>query len=455
VDVVLCQECRQRAATVHVTRIVNGRKSEVDLCEQCARDKGEFDLFVEPQLPLQTFLASLLQQAQAMSTPQAPARPTCSNCGLTYKEFAQTGKLGCSKCYEQFGERLEPVLKRIHGSLEHVGKVPKRTGGVFRVRQELRELRERMARAVQAEDFETAAKLGLAYENLRELNPRLVYTAVAGFPPGPYRDEPGFDALIQALGGLMAITGEEDQPVKVGVAIVDVLTAWAALSGTLAALLVRTRTGLGQAVEATLVECSAAALANVSQAHLLTRNEPTRLGTAHPHIVPYQAFPTRDGLLMVAVGTDAQYRALCTAVGRPDLVSDPRFAANPDRVKNRETLVGLLTEVFQTRPRAEWTAALKEAGVPAGPVNTLGELFGDPGLVGRLLVEVDHPTVGRYTSVGCPMSAAWPPNPLPPPRLGEHTDEILAEVLGYSAAQIQALRQEGVTAGSGSGASET
>ncbi|MEW6217267.1 MAG: CoA transferase [Candidatus Bipolaricaulota bacterium] len=272
---------------------------------------------------------------------------------------------------------------------------------------------------------ETAAKLGLAYENLRELNPRLVYTAVAGFPPGPYRDEPGFDALIQALGGLMAITGEEDRPVKVGVAIVDVLTAWAALSGTLAALLVRTRTGLGQAVEATLVECSAAALANVSQAHLLTRNEPTRLGTAHPHIVPYQAFPTADGLLMVAVGTDAQYRALCTAVGRPDLASDPRFAANPDRVKNRETLVGLLTEVFQTRPRAEWTAALKEAGVPAGPVNTLGELFGDPGLVGRLLVEVDHPTVGRYTSVGCPMSAAWPPNPLPPPRLGEHTDEVL------------------------------
>jgi len=271
---------------------------------------------------------------------------------------------------------------------------------------------------------ETAAKLGLAYESLQELNPRLVYTSVAGFPPGPYRDEPGFDALIQALGGLMAITGEGDHPVKVGVAIVDVLTAWAALSGTLAALLVRERTGEGQAVEATLLECSAAALANVSQAHLLTGNEPARLGTAHPHIVPYQAFPTADGLLMVAVGTDAQYRALCTVAGRPDLASDPRFAANPDRVKNREALVGSLTEAFQTRSRAEWTALLKEAGVPAGPVNTLGELFGDPGLVGRLLVEVQHPTVGRYTSVGCPMSAAWPPSPLPPPRLGEHTDEV-------------------------------
>jgi formyl-CoA transferase/CoA:oxalate CoA-transferase len=272
---------------------------------------------------------------------------------------------------------------------------------------------------------ETEAKLGLGYPELREVNPRLVYVAVAGFPPGPYRDEPGFDALIQALGGLMAITGAGDQPVKVGVAIVDVLTAWAALSGTLAALLTRTRTGLGQAVEATLVECSAAALANVSQAHLLTKEEFTRLGTAHPHIVPYQAFPTQDGLLMVAVGTDAQYRALASALGRPELATDPRFATNPDRVRNRELLVGVLTEAFRSRPRAAWTEALKEAGVPAGPVNTLGELFGDPGLVGRLLVEVDHPTVGRYTSVGCPMSAAWPPSPLPPPRLGEHTDEVL------------------------------
>ncbi len=278
---------------------------------------------------------------------------------------------------------------------------------------------------------ETAAKLGLGYERLQELNPHLVYTSVAGFPPGPYRDEPGFDALIQALGGLMAITGDGDRPVKVGVAIVDVLTAWAALAGTLAALLVRERTGEGGYVEATLVESSAAALANQSQAFLLTGEEPRRLATAHPHIVPYQAFPTADGLLMVAVGTDAQYRALCGALGRPDLATDPRFATNPDRVKHRETLIELLSEVFRARPRAEWTACLKEVGIPAGPVNTLGELFGDEGLVGRLLVEVDHPTVGRYTSVGCPMSAAWPPSPLPPPRLGEHTAAFL-ERLGIS-----------------------
>ncbi|HEU67955.1 MAG TPA: CoA transferase, partial [Candidatus Acetothermia bacterium] len=173
---------------------------------------------------------------------------------------------------------------------------------------------------------ETAAKLGLCYDEVRAINPRLVYTSVAGFPPGPYRDEPGFDALIQGLGGLMAITGDGEEPVKVGVAIVDVLTAWAALAGTLGALLIRERTGGGQAVEATLVECSAAALVNQSQAFLLTGEEPRRLGTAHPHIVPYQAFPAADGPLMVAVGTDGQFQALCRALGREELAGDPRFA---------------------------------------------------------------------------------------------------------------------------------
>ncbi len=271
----------------------------------------------------------------------------------------------------------------------------------------------------------TVAKLGLSHEEARKLNGRLVYTAVAGFPPGPYRDEPGFDALIQALGGLMAITGDGESPVKVGVAIVDVLTAWAALAGTLSALLVRERTGEGGYVEATLVECSAAALVNQAQAFLLTGKEPRRLATAHPHIVPYQAFPASDGLLMVAVGTDAQYRALCAALGQPELGTDPRFAANPDRVRNRDELVAILSGIFSTRPRAEWVRILKEAGVPAGPVNTLGELFGDEGLVGRVLVEVDHPTVGRYRTVACPLPQAWPPSPLPPPRLGEHTEAVL------------------------------
>ncbi|MBC7098440.1 CoA transferase [Candidatus Bipolaricaulota bacterium] len=267
-------------------------------------------------------------------------------------------------------------------------------------------------------------RLGISYEEVRKLNPRIVYLAISGFPPGPYQDRPGFDALIQAMGGLMAITGEGARPAKVGVAIVDVLCAWAALSGTLAALLSRERSGQGQEIRLSLAECAVAALVNVGQAFLITGEEPRRLGTAHPHIVPYQAFPARDGLLMVAVGTDDQFQALCRALGRPELAGDPRFSTNPARVVHREELVGLLGEVFRCTGRREWVERLLAAGVPAGPVNSFSELFGDPGLVGGLLFEVEHPTAGRYTTVRCPLPQADPPSTLPPPRLGEHTQEI-------------------------------
>ena len=274
----------------------------------------------------------------------------------------------------------------------------------------------------------TARRLGLSYEEVRTVNPRIVYVAIAGFGPGPYHERPGFDALIQAMGGLMAITGEGDRPVKVGVAIVDVLAAWAALSGTLAALLERERTGKGRAVEIALSDCAVAALVNVGQAFLLTGKEPRRLGTAHPHIVPYQAFPTQDGLLMVAVGTDGQFRALCDVLERPELACDPRFSTNPARVTHREELVTILEGEFRKATRGEWMARLLSAGVPAGPVNSLSELFGDPGLVGPLLVEVDHPSAGRYLSVRCPLPQAMPPSHLPPPRLGEHTSEVISRL---------------------------
>lgn len=275
---------------------------------------------------------------------------------------------------------------------------------------------------------QTAEKLGVSYEAVREINPRAVYLAILGFPPGPYREEPGFDALIQALGGLMAITGEDERPAKVGVAIVDVLTAWAGLCGVLGALLLRERTGKGMAVEATLIENSAAALVNVAQAFLLTKKEPKRLGTAHPQIVPYQAFPSADGLLMIAVGTDQQFRALCQVLGRPELSEDPRFSTNPARVQNRDVLLPILTEILRQKPRSYWIAELKKAGVPAGPVNSLSDLFGDAGLVGRILMEVEHPAVGRYQTLACPVSLAWPGNPLPPPRLGEHTTLVLKKL---------------------------
>ncbi|MFO8033599.1 MAG: CoA transferase [Candidatus Bipolaricaulota bacterium] len=273
----------------------------------------------------------------------------------------------------------------------------------------------------------SATRLGLGYEAVREINPGLIYVSVSGFPPGPYAGEPGFDALIQAMGGMMAVTGEGDRPAKIGVAMVDVLTAWAALSGTLAALLQRGHSGEGQAVPLTLVECSAGALVNVAQDFLLTGHEPKRLGTSHPHIVPYQVFPTADGLLMVAVGTDAQFARLCEILGRAELAEDSRFSTNAGRVAHREALVTLLSEEFTKRTRRQWIAGLKAARVPAGPVNTLAELFGDPGLTGRLLVEVDHPTAGRYQSVGCPLPQAWPPSPIPPPRLGEYNQHLLSQ----------------------------
>ncbi|MGC9529091.1 MAG: CaiB/BaiF CoA transferase family protein [Candidatus Bipolaricaulaceae bacterium] len=271
----------------------------------------------------------------------------------------------------------------------------------------------------------TATELGVDYPRLQAINPHLVYLAVGGFGPGPYRHRPGFDAMIQAMAGLMAITGDGDQPAKVGVAIVDVLCGWAAVAGTLSALLCRTRTGRGQEIQLSLAECAVAALVNVGQAFLFTGQAPPRLGTAHPQIVPYQAFPSQDGLLMVAVGTDAQFRRLCQAVGLPRLASDPRFATNPARVAHREELVAALSEVLRARPRAHWLQDLLAAGVPCSPVNTLGEVFGDPGVMGRVICHVDHPTAGRYPTLACPLPQGHPPSLRPPPELGQHNQEVL------------------------------
>ncbi len=274
---------------------------------------------------------------------------------------------------------------------------------------------------------DTAHRLGIDDTTLRSVNPRLVRATVTGFPPGPLESSPGYDALIQAMGGLMAITGERDRPVKIGVAMVDVLTAWAVLAGTLAALLTRARTGEGQSVPLTLVECSAAALANVGQDFLITENEPRRLGTAHPHIVPYQAFSARDGLLMVAVGSDQQFARLCAVIGHEDLAQDARFSTNPARVAHRELLIAQLSEALEQHDRAHWLTLLADAKVPAGPVNGLEELFGDPALTGRLLMTVDHPTAGSYPSIACPLPQAWPASRVPPPLLGEHNGAVFPD----------------------------
>ena len=297
------------------------------------------------------------------------------------------------------------------------------------------------------------ARHGLGYPDLAALNPRLVYCSITGFgQTGPYRDRAGYDFLVQAMGGLMSITGEPDGvpgggPMKVGVAITDVLTGMYAATAVLAALAWRERSGRGQHVDLSLLDVQVAALANQAQAYLATGRPPGRLGNAHPSIVPYQRFATRDGHVVVAVGNDAQFARLCRILGRPDLADDARFAGNAGRVENRGTLVPVLESIFAGRRSEEWIAALESAGIPCGPINDLAQVFADPQVVHRgVRVEVPHPLAGTTALVASPIRLSATPveHRAPPPLLGQHTREVLAELLGLEEREMDALRAKGV-----------
>ncbi len=292
------------------------------------------------------------------------------------------------------------------------------------------------------------ARRGLGYEDLAALNPRLVYCSISGFgQSGPYRDRPGYDFLVQAMGGLMSVTGEPGgPPLKVGVALTDVLTGMYAATATLAALAERERSGRGQHVDLSLLDVQVAALANQAESYLATGRAPGRLGNAHPSIVPYQAFPTQDGHLVVAVGNDAQFARLAEAVGRPALARDARFATNEARVGHRGELVAILEAALSARPTDEWVRALDAADVPAGPINDLAQVFDDPQVRHRgLRVEVPRPGGEPVPVVASPIRLSRTPvEHRPPPRLGEHTREVLVEVLGLEDAEVEALRRAGV-----------
>ncbi len=294
------------------------------------------------------------------------------------------------------------------------------------------------------------ARLGLGWDELSKLNPRLVYCSITGFgQTGPYRNRPGYDFLVQGMGGLMSITGEPDgEPMKVGVALADVLTGMYAATAVLAALAHREASGKGQRVDLALLDVQVAALANVAENQLVTGRPPRRLGNAHASIVPYQAFATRDGHVIVAVGNDAQFTRLCEVAGRPELARDPRFATNPARVEHRAVLVPILAEVLATRPSRAWIDALEAAAVPCGPINDLGQVFDDPQVRARgMRVEVDHPLAGKVPVVGSPIHLSETPVQYgAPPLLGQHTREVLREVLGMGEAEIDELRRAGVIA---------
>ncbi len=296
-------------------------------------------------------------------------------------------------------------------------------------------------------------KYGLDYESLKAVKPDLIYCSVTGFgQTGPYAARPGYDFIIQGMGGFMSLTGERDDlpgggPQKAGVAISDLMTGQYATIAVLAALAHRDRTGEGQYIDMALLDVQVAMLANMNTNYLASGVAPKRWGNAHPNIVPYQTFQAADGWIIVAVGNDGQFRKFVEAGGRPELSADPRFATNPQRVANRDTLVPILAEMVKPRTRAQWIADLEAAGVPCGPINTLDDVFEDAQVKARgLRVDLPHPSAGEVKLVGSPikMSATPPQAVRHPPLLGEHTDAVLGEMLGYTPERIAELRAKGV-----------
>jgi crotonobetainyl-CoA:carnitine CoA-transferase CaiB-like acyl-CoA transferase len=294
----------------------------------------------------------------------------------------------------------------------------------------------------------TMDDLGLGYEALRAVNRRLVYCSISGFgQTGPYRERAGYDAIMQGFTGLMAITGEPDgAPVKVGVALVDVITALYAHGAILAALHHRERTGEGQYLELSLMECGIAALINAATAYLVGGEVQGRWGSAHPSLVPYQAFRVRDGYLMVGAGNERLWRTFYDVLGDGEMARDARFDSNAKRVAARGELVQRIEARLAARSRDEWVEAFSAAGLPAGPINDIAQVFADPQVRHRaMVVEVDHPTAGRVRLPGMPVKFATTPTrgQGPPPLLGEHTDQVLRCVLGLTAAAIAELRASG------------
>lgn len=286
-------------------------------------------------------------------------------------------------------------------------------------------------------------------------NSRLIYCSITGFgQTGPYRDLPGYDFLIQGMGGLMSITGQSDGvpgsgPMKVGVAIADLFSGQYATIAILAALNKRAVTGRGDIIDISLLDCQVAMLANQAMNYLTTGLPPQRLGNAHPNIVPYQAFATADGHIVVAVGNDKQFAEFCNLIGRADLACDPRYATNPQRVVSREALIAEIEKYLLSQTSSDWLASFAKANVPAGPINKLDAVFTDPQVKFRgLEMSLPHATAGHVPSVANPIrfadqSSVSPPAP---PTLGQHTDAVLSERLGLSPEHLKTLRTNGVIA---------
>ena len=301
------------------------------------------------------------------------------------------------------------------------------------------------------ENFRPGAmdRLGLGEKELRAGNSRLVYASLSGFgADGPMADIPGYDLIVQAWGGLMSITGtNESGPLKVGVAIIDLVAGLMLGKAIVAALYAREKIGVGQKIDTSLLEAEVATLINAGSNYLIGGKVPGRWGNAHPTIVPYQSFQTADSFLVLGAASESIWKRLCPALKRAELADDPRFAKNADRVANRQELIAILSAIFITQTTEHWVAALNQADVPCAPVQTIDQVFAAPQVLHRnMLVEVDHPTAGKIRMAGIPVKfSATPPSVrLPPPLLGEHNDDVLSSWLGMKSEAIDQLKKKSV-----------
>ncbi|MFQ5593308.1 MAG: CaiB/BaiF CoA transferase family protein [Anaerolineae bacterium] len=291
-------------------------------------------------------------------------------------------------------------------------------------------------------------RLGLDYETLRRINPRIVACSISGFgQTGPYRDRPAYDLALQAVSGAMSITGEPGRtPVRMGIPMGDLAGGMYAAQAISAALFAREQTGEGCFIDLGLMDCLASLLTYVAQYYLAGGPVPQPAGSHHQSVVPYGAFATADGYLVVAVFAEKFWGALCRALERPDLAENSRFASNDLRLQNKGDLLPILEEVFRTRPTDEWLTRLEAEGVPSGPINTVDKVLADPQIAARnMLVHLQHPLIGDLPVLGNPVKVSGLEERFePPPLLGQHTEEVLRDVLGYSGERIAALREAGV-----------
>ena len=293
-------------------------------------------------------------------------------------------------------------------------------------------------------------RLNVDYETLKKINPKLIYCSISSFgQTGPYSQWPGYDLIIQGMSGLMGITGEKNGgPMRIGVAVEDINAGLHAVIAILAAVRVRDLTGVGQYIDLSMLDAGVSWMTYVAGNYFATGNVPQRMGTAHPSIVPYQAFKTGDGkYILIAGGNDRLFGTLCNILGLSELVTNPEYCSNEARVENKEKLINILQEAFMTKPRDAWLDGLRDSGFPCAPVYSIDEVFSDPQVLHRgMLVEMDHPTAGKIKQIGTPFRFSESETGLSiyPPEVGEHTEEILRDLCGYSAEQIKSLREKEV-----------